>query len=678
MTSPSHEGEDAASGPHQVRLPRVGGLTTPRAVGLVTIGILALLLIYIRVSSGDSQVSVPKGAEAGDLFLNPCTYATEDGSLAADCGTLVVPENRNDPDSRLIALPVKRIRATGSDTSEPIFRLEGGPGISNMPFSKASRFTERHDVVLVGYRGADGSSVLNCPEVESAQKKAVDFLDQDSQQRYAKAFSDCADRLTSSGVDLEGYSLPQRVDDLEAVRLALGYDRINLLSESAGTRTAMIYAWRYPQSIHRSVMIAVNPPGRYLWDPATTDDLLAHYSVLCSQDAHCSAGTDDLVASMRDTSANMPDHWLLFPIQEGNVKIGSFWGLMETTEEASPLNAPTTIEAWLSAAKGDASGFWLMSVLANLTFPESFIWGELAATGMMDAEAAKTYYRAGGDTGSILGNAATDYLWASGAWAEVWPASPDYDAYQDVLTSEVETLLVGGTVDFAAPVRFATSDLLPYLPNGQQLILAEFGHTTDFWDYQREASTRLLTSFFETGVADDSLYAPQVVEFDVGVPTDPFIAKVLLGMLVGVALAALLLLAWMVFRLDRLGSFGWKASVGLRTLSPVLLGLGGWFFSVLVVLVLWPSLFIGNQWLAVLSMGLPIGLGIYLAWVSRETNYVGFAVAMLGALMGAWLGFNAAEGLGTTLTTLVGAAMIANLGLIVVDIAWDRTEQAIS
>jgi hypothetical protein len=77
-------------------------------------------------------------------------------------------------------------------------------------------------------------------------------------------------------------------------------------------------------------------------------------------------------------------------------------------------------------------------------------------------------------------------------------------------------------------------------------------------------------------------------------------------------------------------------------------------------------------------MGLPIGLGIYLAWVSRETNYVGFAVAMLGALMGAWLGFNAAEGLGTTLTTLVGAAMIANLGLIVVDIAWDRTEQAIS
>ena len=33
----------------------------------------------------------------------------------------------------------------------------------------------------------------------------------------------------------------------------------------------MIYAWRYPKSIHRSVMIGVNPPGNFLWDPKATD-----------------------------------------------------------------------------------------------------------------------------------------------------------------------------------------------------------------------------------------------------------------------------------------------------------------------------------------------------------------------------------------------------------------------
>ena len=50
----------------------------------------------------------------------------------------------------------------------------------------------------------------------------------------------------ANGVDLAGYSIPEEVDDLEAARHALGYHQIDLLSESAGTRIAMIYSWRYP------------------------------------------------------------------------------------------------------------------------------------------------------------------------------------------------------------------------------------------------------------------------------------------------------------------------------------------------------------------------------------------------------------------------------------------------
>jgi hypothetical protein len=140
-------------------------------VALAIIGVIALSLAYVRVTSGEDEVSVPKGAKSGVLSLEPCTYDTEDGALKADCGTVVVPENRNDPNSRLIALPVKRIRARSSTPAEPIFRLEGGPGISNMTFPQASRLTDDHDFVMVGYRGVDGSSVLDCPEVESALKR---------------------------------------------------------------------------------------------------------------------------------------------------------------------------------------------------------------------------------------------------------------------------------------------------------------------------------------------------------------------------------------------------------------------------------------------------------------------------------------------------------------------------
>ncbi|MFD0309097.1 alpha/beta fold hydrolase [Streptomyces sp. NPDC127119] len=81
----------------------------------------------------------------------------------------------------------------------------------------------------------------------------------------------CADRLQRTGVDLTGYSAVQRVEDMESARRTLGYRRINLLSSSAGTRAAMIYAWRHPEALQRSAMISVNPPGHLFWDPRITD-----------------------------------------------------------------------------------------------------------------------------------------------------------------------------------------------------------------------------------------------------------------------------------------------------------------------------------------------------------------------------------------------------------------------
>ena len=113
--------------------------TLSRITAVALIGLVVLGLAYLRFA-GESSVSVPAGAKAGDLSLHDCTFPTEDGDYAAECGTLVVPENRADPGSRLIALPVARIPALSDTQRAPIFRLEGGPGKSNMTFSQASRF----------------------------------------------------------------------------------------------------------------------------------------------------------------------------------------------------------------------------------------------------------------------------------------------------------------------------------------------------------------------------------------------------------------------------------------------------------------------------------------------------------------------------------------------------------
>ena len=90
----------------------------------------------------------------------------------------------------------------------------------------------------------DGSAPLDCPEVESAMKRSTDLLGETSNRARGDAFRACVDRPTADGFDLRGYSLPQRVDDPEAApgaRLRPHRPR----QESAGTRTAMIYAWRY-------------------------------------------------------------------------------------------------------------------------------------------------------------------------------------------------------------------------------------------------------------------------------------------------------------------------------------------------------------------------------------------------------------------------------------------------
>jgi pimeloyl-ACP methyl ester carboxylesterase len=649
--------------------------TWSRIVALALIGLVVLALAYLRFTGSD-RISVPKGAQAGDLILERCTYATEKGGYEADCGTLVVPENRADPQSRMIALPVTRIHARSDHPAEPIFRLEGGPGITNMKFENASRFADKRDVVLVGYRGVDGSVTLDCPEVESAMKRSDDLLADTSFRERADAFRACADRLTDDGVDLAGYSLPQRVDDLEAARRALGYGRIDLLSESAGTRTAMIYSWRYPKSIHRSVMIGVNPPGRFLWDAKTTGEQIRRYAALCAEDRSCRSRTPDLAASLHSAYGHIPKHWWFLPIKEGNVQAGAFFGLMAaTTDGAGPLAAPWTIDTLLSAEEGDGGGAWFLSLLAQVAFPSEQLWGDVAAVARSDAAHARRFFASGANRGSVIGTPGTDLIWAGGRLLDAWPANPDENQYTRVRDSNVETLLIGGELDVATPPQWATRDLLPHLSNGQEVVLENIGHTNDFWTHQPEAGKRLITTYFDSGRVDRSLYTPTPVDFTPALSPGS-IAGIILGVLLGFAALTVLSLLWMALRVRWRGAFGRKSSAVLRSVYPVVLGLGGWFIGALIVMTTMPDVPIDDELLAMLSVGVPVGLGTYLAWVDRGSpprrRAVGLAAAVAGGLVGAWLGFHATADLLALVTAIAGAVAGANLLLILLDLTWER------
>jgi pimeloyl-ACP methyl ester carboxylesterase len=655
--------------------PATRSFTPARIAALALIALAVLGLAYLRAASGSGSVSVPKGARAGQLMLHSCSYGTERGSYAADCGTLVVPENRHDRHSRLIALPVKRIRALTAHPGEPVFRLQGGPGLTNMDFTDASRYAGDRDVVLVGYRGVDGSSVLDCPEVVSAMKHARDLIGPAYFDSAKRGFASCADRLQDDGVDLAGYSLPERVDDLEAARHAFGYRKIDLLSESAGTRTALIYAWRYPRSIHRSVMIGVNPPGHFVWYPQTTDEQIRKYAALCAKQESCSARTSDLAATFAATSRDLPSRWGFLRIKPGNARLGTFFGLMHSTGAASPISAPMTIDSWLAAAHGDASGLWLLSTLSQLAFPDVQVKGDAAAVARTDARYARRFFATEGRLPSLLaGSPGSDFIWAGGKLLDGWPANSDENEYGRVQDSKVDTLLIGGNLDLATPPQ-TTRQLLPHLPNGRQVILPGLGHTDDFWAYEPRASSRLINGYLDRGQVDTSLYTRNHVDLKPSF-SQTRIAKIVLATLLGVGALTILSLVALAFRVRSRGGLGRWSGFAIRSLYMVVLGLGGWFLGVLVALTALPTVALDSAVLAGLSIGVPVGLGVYLAWYRSEleaqAKAIGLAGSLAAALVGAWLGLHAIAGLFGVLTAAIGATAAANLTLLGLDIAWEQ------
>jgi len=290
--------------------------------------------------------------------------------------------------------------------------------------------------------------------------------------------------------------------------------------------------------------------------------------------------------------------------------------------------------------------------------------------------AAKRYFASGPRrSDSILANAGTEFVYAGGGLVNAWPAAPDENEYIDVRNSSVPTLLIGGTLDFATPAVNATKELLPHLPNGRQVVLSELGHSTSFWTYQAKASTRLLNAFLDSGKVDTSLYTRAKVDFTPDV-TYAALGKGFAGTFFGLPALALVSLLLLWRRSRKRGRIGRKASVLLRSVFTLVLGLGGWFAGVVVVQFAFPEVALDDALLAVLSIGVPIGLGIYLAWVNRNLSAgartIGFWAAVASALVGAWLGFHMSTGLMAVVTTIVGAAIGANLIVLALDISGGR------
>jgi len=173
------------------------------------------------------------------LPLHPCSPQ----GVIARCGTLLVPENRARP-GRTIGLNVVVVPAVRKQAARDAFTyLAGGPGgaaATEMPATAVGIWAGLHrtrDIVLVDQRGTGASNPLICPEPKGV-------LTTDAARRsYVRS---CIKAL---GSDPRLYGTRAAVDDLEAVRKALGYRTFDVYGTSYGATVAQMYVKRYPLSV---------------------------------------------------------------------------------------------------------------------------------------------------------------------------------------------------------------------------------------------------------------------------------------------------------------------------------------------------------------------------------------------------------------------------------------------
>ena len=201
---------------------------------------LCCLLTSLLTSCQSSSESEASDAATSRLPLTPCQLSGDGmpDRLQARCGTLEVFENRVAGTGRKIPVNVAVIEATGSKVApDPIFLLAGGPGTAATEVYPAlipalARINQRRDIVLVDQRGTGKSNALQCPQLDE------DAPENEPVEQSVARVKACVQSLNG---DPRYYTTTLGMADLDDVRSALGYERINLYGGSYGIRAAFIY-----------------------------------------------------------------------------------------------------------------------------------------------------------------------------------------------------------------------------------------------------------------------------------------------------------------------------------------------------------------------------------------------------------------------------------------------------
>lgn len=461
---------------------------------LVFISFLAIVFVITASAQKYPEFSDGTSQKEGDLLVCHGFYKNKRDKdfpkrIKADYMTIAVRENRNHPQSRLIAIPVLRIHSLSRNPLDPVFLLNGGPGESNL-VNFAVWLLDKHDVVMVGYRGVDGSTKLYSRAFADAMVIRSGSFSQDHMREIGSVLNKELGRFKSEGVDLNGYNIVEVVDDIETVRDRLGYKKINFYSCSYGTRLAYIFGLRYPENVSRSLMTRVNPPGHFCYDSEILDGVLKEYGEIWKSVPSNLRRSPDIVQTVKNVLAALPAKWKKIDLDRGKIRFMMFL-LLYSVNGASQL-----FDAFHSAENGDCSGLACLVMMFDMTPQFKIAWLDLIVKGVTADYVPGRDYVTGTDSGEGLMGAIHSKLFAmygySGYALDFIP-----ERYRKLDFTHVDTLLVNGNLDIATP-KSNVQEMIGYLPNGKLIILGDCSHS-DLERNQRSVFRTMAKEYFRTG-----------------------------------------------------------------------------------------------------------------------------------------------------------------------------------
>ena len=444
-----------------------------------------LLAMLLLAAARPSPAAPAPGA--GELLeVQHRTLAGSHGPIEADAGRLLVPENRAVATSRRIPIRFLRLRSTAAHPAAPLFYLAGGPGdrgVSDNPQTLDfwAPYLAVCDVVLIDQRGVSDPDLT---WLWDGPPPMAFFVDADSARRHEVEVSRRAlAAIRAHGVDLAGYTTLESAADLDALRAALGLQKVSLLAFSYGTHLACCYLRRYGDHVENAVMFGLEGPDQTYKLPWAMDTQFQKLALLAKADPRIAKQIPDLMALYDRVIAKLAKQPMRVPVPTPGgkdtlqVPVGPFglrWILRIDVGDATDL--PVFPRLLWSIDHGDPS------VLA--WFVRKRAGGALGFSGMnhaMDAASGATK----GRLALIESQAATSrFADVVNFGDEPDPAMPDLgDAFRMPVVTPVRCLLLSGSLDFNTP-PYQSEEFRWGAPNAIHLDVENAGHEQIFFQNQ--------------------------------------------------------------------------------------------------------------------------------------------------------------------------------------------------